>query len=118
MSIRYRRNRVLIISLVAIFALFYYFQTHSGEVPDQAISKDRQRSIDEVLKRNQQKNPDPLVEKIPTPTVAVKRQTRAVREEFVEINGKKLRKIDWHDYDAIERESTRTGRYPFSLTGL
>jgi len=32
-----------------------------------------------------------------------------IREEFVEINGKKLKKIDWHDYDSIARENVRTG---------
>lgn len=32
-----------------------------------------------------------------------------VREEFIEINGTKLRKIDWHDYESIAREKIRTG---------
>ena len=109
MSIRYRRNRVLIISVVTILVLFYYYYNRSDEAPDPTIAKDRQLVIDEVLKRNQKENLDPVTEKIPTTTTTVKRQARAVREEFVEIDGKKLRKIDWHDYDAIERENARTG---------
>lgn len=114
MPIRYRRNRVLIISVVVILVLFYYYYNRSEESPDPVIGKEKQLIIDEVLKRNQKGNLDPVPEKIPTTTV--KRQARTVREEFVEIGGKKLRKIDWHDYDAIERENARTGRFSCWLT--
>jgi hypothetical protein len=37
------------------------------------------------------------------------KSSSSIHEQFVEINEKKLRKIDWHDYEFIARENTRTG---------
>ena len=39
----------------------------------------------------------------------IKYSNPIVPEQFVEIDGKKLRKIDWHDYTLIERENARIG---------
>lgn len=111
MSIRYRRRRVLIIAVVAILALLYYFNNQLKEVhKDDSNDIERQRKIDEVLKRNDKQNGDPVSERPQKIMPVVKSQKkRTLREEIVEINGKRLKKIDWHDYDMIEQESTRTG---------
>jgi len=37
------------------------------------------------------------------------KSSSSIHEQFVEINEKKLRKIDWHDYEFIARENIRTG---------
>ena len=111
MSIRYRRRRVLIIAVVAILALLYYFNNQLKEVhKDDSNDIERQRKIDEVLKRNDKQNGDPVSERPQKIMPVVKSQKkRTLREEIVEINGKRLKKIDWHDYTLIERENARIG---------
>jgi hypothetical protein len=82
MSLRFRRNRTLILFLLLIIVIIYLTNNHS------------QNSID---------NEDDLKD--------VKSQSvlSTVREQVVEIDDKKLRKIDWHDYEYITRDNARIG---------
>lgn len=103
MSIRYRRKRVLIISVVSLLVFIYYFNTKkSNDEEDyrveQKVRQALKRSADEANAENQ------------TQQIAKSRRTVPPRrEEIVEIGGEKYRKIDWHDYEQIEQDNARTG---------
>ena len=101
MPIRLRRKRSTLISLVLIFVVIYWINTSSNSTTDQA-----NRLPDPRLKIVEKKP----VENVVSSTKSVLTAPRPVREEVVEIDGKKLRKIDWHDYDSMAREDARTGR--------
>ena len=104
MPVRFRRRRVLIISVVSIFVIIYLISNRSkdsidnrDDLPDQEIKKDDRRLVNPVISEET--------------TTTTKKSWRALPDKFVEIDGKQLRKIDWHDYEAIERENARKGKF-------
>ncbi len=86
MPLRFRRKRILLLILPSIFIFIYFINYHTENL----IAND-----DDLHHENEVKN-----------TVSI---LSTIREQFVEIDGKKLRKIDWHDYEFIARENARTG---------
>lgn len=97
MSIRLRRNRLLIVSIVSILSLLYWIQSYSGDVhDDEGASTYRRRAADVIVREV-------------TVTTTTETRTRVRREEIVEIGGKRIKKIDWHDYELIARDNARTG---------
>jgi len=104
MSIRYRRKRVLIISIVALLALIYFVNTKTSHNEETYLLEQKLRQA--LARSANEPNGDNHTQKIIKP----KRVTRVKREETVEIDGKQYRKIDWHDYEQIEQENARTGR--------
>ncbi len=97
MPIRYRRRRVLIISVVTVFVIIYLINNRSKNLID-----DRDDLSNQVIEKSS----------------TTKKASQSLREEFVEINGKQLRKIDWHDYEAINRENARTGKFDYSFIDI
>lgn len=79
MPVRFRRKRLLILLFLLISISIYLINSNIA-------------------------NEDDLFDVKSTSFVQSK-----IREEFVEINGQKLKKIDWHDYDFIARENVRAG---------
>ena len=129
MPVRYRRRRVLIISVVSIFVIIYLFNNRSKELvheendlSNRVIKKNREPIVDEERKIDRKRVVDEeeivdrVTKKISTTTSASSK--RVLREELVEIDGKKLRKIDWHDYEAIDRENARIGRFSYLFTDV
>jgi hypothetical protein len=79
---RFRRKRILLFFFLLIFIFIYVFNYHSENV----INNEHELYVENE-----------------------KKTSSSIREQFVEIDGKKLRKIDWHDYEFIARENARTG---------
>ncbi len=108
MPLRFRRNRVLIISCIAVFIIIYVINNRSenrredeDNLPDTDIKKvEVKRSVDKIIRKID-----------PTTTTTSQIPTRSVREEIVEIDGKKVKKVDWHDYELIAQENSRTGNF-------
>jgi hypothetical protein len=70
-------------------------------LPDTDIKKvEVKRSVDKIIRKID-----------PTTTTTSQIPTRSVREEIVEIDGKKVKKVDWHDYELIAQENSRTGNF-------
>ena len=92
MPLRYRRKRLLVIFLLFIL-IVYLITQHSENLED---NQDDQNNVQSSF------------------------STQTNREKFIEINGKNLRKIDWHDYESIARDNGRTGKLIplFSLVSL
>jgi hypothetical protein len=97
MPIRYRRRRVLIISVVTVFVIIYLINNRSKNLID-----DRNDLSNQVIEKSS----------------TTKKASQSLREEFIEIGGKQLRKIDWHDYEAINRENARTGKFDYSFIDI
>ncbi|CAF1472211.1 unnamed protein product [Rotaria sordida] len=106
MPVRFRRKRVLIICVISICTIIYLIKNHS-ENP--ANNRDDISNIE--IKIKNKPYVDKIVHKTTTATTTTTTQSpfRTVREEIVEIDEKKLRKIDWHDYELIDRENARKG---------
>ena len=100
MPVRYRRNRLILIVCLC-FLVFYYWRTNNVEHDDI-----KPQHIERLVDIEDKELPKAPVEK----SSSIRSTSRPVREEIVEINGKKMKKIDWHDYDAIAREQARTGQ--------
>ncbi len=79
MPLRFRRKRILLLFLLSSFIFIYFINYQSENVITNKHNEIELTSLS------------------------------SIREQFVEINGKKLRKIDWHDYEFIARENARTG---------
>lgn len=101
MSLRFRRRRVVLIVVIAVLIglyLFNYYNISSDDqydsVSDPSVMRKRRHPEDE---------PDTLT------TTHEKRQPVTRREEIVDLNGKKVKKIDWHDYEYISTENARQG---------
>lgn len=101
MPVRYRRNRLLIILCFCLFVIFYWQNNLSPAEPLDHFEEHPKgdKEVEPVVAKGE------AVQK----SEAVRSTSRLIREEIVEINGKKLRKIDWHDYEAIARDQARTG---------
>lgn len=84
MQVRFRRKRVILLVILLLCAAYLTFQQVE-------LTAD---NTDELGAVNVRKG-----------AVHVK----GVREEFVDVHGKQMRKIDWHDYAFIAREQARTG---------
>lgn len=95
MPVRYRRRRVLILSVISFLVIIYLINDRSNNERDDLSEREVKKPEKQVVIENR------------TTTTT----SRTIREEIVEINGKKLRKIDWHDYELIARENARTGNY-------
>lgn len=113
MPIRYRRRRVLIISIVSIFVIIYFFNNRSqnsinneDNLSEQQIKENKKRFVDHVIGESR------------NTTATLKTSIQSVREEFVNIDGKKLRKIDWHDYESIARENARIGKFYYLVSSI
>ena len=108
MPLRFRRNRILIISCIASCVIIYLISNRSeNRREDEEHLSDTERKKDEV-----KRSVDEIIRKTdPTTTTTTTSQipTRSVREEIVEFGGKKVKKIDWHDYELIAQENSRTG---------
>ncbi len=92
--------------MLTIFVIIYLINNRSknlvdnrDNLPDQEIKKDVQKFV---------------VERVISESSTTKKASRSIQEEFVEIDGKQWRKIDWHDYEAIDRENARTGLFYYS----
>ena len=100
MPIRFRRKRTLATLSASIVVVVYLVTSSSHSSTSDSIdppanridSDDRHRTERRARARN-----------------ASTSILRPVREEVVDIEGKKWKKIDWHDYDFIAREDSRTG---------
>jgi len=79
MPLRFRRKRILLLFLLSSFIFIYFINYQSENLITNKHNEIELKSLS------------------------------SIREQFVEINGKKLRKIDWHDYEFIARENARTG---------
>jgi hypothetical protein len=90
MPVRFRRKRILVISIISIFIVIYLINTRSDNP-----SKDVKRFTDEIIH---------------TTTMKSSLLSRSLREE---LHGEKLKKIDWHDYELIARENARIGDFHF-----
>jgi hypothetical protein len=106
MPVRFRRRRVLIISVISIFIIFYLIDNRSKNVTNdeddlsnKKIKKDIKPFVNQVIDES----------RTTTTTTISQIPNQSIREEIVDIDGKKLRKIDWHDYESIARENVRTG---------
>ena len=101
MPLRLRRKRILIISIISIIVIIYFTKNHSEKQID-----DEDDFLDKPIKKREKR-----FFKIFNDETTTKSQhsTQTVREEFVQIDGKTLRKIDWHDYEMIARENARKG---------
>lgn len=102
MLVRFRRNRLFIFGFISICFLIYWLNKHDA---NDGISVDTDTQLIGENDKKKHEFPDksaPTLQKLPT-------TPRIVREEIIEINGRKLKKIDWHDYDFIAREQARTG---------
>lgn len=110
MPVRFHRNRILIISIISILIVIYLINTHLDN-----RTKDDYDVFDTVIKKDVKRFADELIHETTTKTTKTKSslKSRSLREELVEIDGKKLRKIDWHDYELIARENARTGDFHF-----
>jgi hypothetical protein len=87
---------------VTIFVIIYLINTRSkdsidnrDDLPDHEIKKDEKRLINRVISEE----------------TTTKKSSRSLPDKIVEIDGKQLRKIDWHDYEAIDRENARKGKF-------
>ncbi|CAF2929979.1 unnamed protein product [Rotaria sp. Silwood2] len=105
MPVRYRRKRILIISIVSIIIIIYLTKNRSENQTDGG--HDDSSNIE--IKRKAKRFVDKIIHRTTTVTSTTQLQSRTVREEIIEIDGKKLRKIDWHDYELIDRENARQG---------
>jgi hypothetical protein len=99
MPVRYRRRRVLILSVISFLVIIYLINDRSNN------------ETDDLFEREVKKPEKQVVIESRTTTTTSQLPSRTIREEIVEIDGKKLRKIDWHDYELIARENARTGNY-------
>jgi hypothetical protein len=107
MPLRFRRKRIILISILSIFLIVYLINNRSEELiidennlSDTQIKQDDvKRSIKEIIR---EVNPT-------TTTTTTTTSQIPSREEIFEFNGKKFKKIDWHDYELISREHSRTG---------
>ena len=101
MPVRFRRRRLLYICVLLIFFGIYWFNQNSEPLSDNVYAE----PVEPVLKvkRSHFENQP---ESAPILNIPIQRKTR---EETVEINGKILKKIDWHDYGFIARENARVG---------
>ena len=97
MPIRFRRKRTLATLIASIVVVVYLITSgsHSStsdpiDSPANGIDSDDRRRTERARHAS---------------TTAF----RPAREEVVDIGGKKWKKIDWHDYDFIAREDSRTG---------
>lgn len=81
MSVRFRRKRRLFILLILLITAWFYLINSPEE---SSVTPEDEKSLPPIS---------------------------TVKEDFVEIEGKKLRKIDWHDYQSITREANRIGIY-------
>ncbi len=81
MPVRFRQNRILYIFFLLILILIYF--NYYYHLKNSIINKNEIKKTSTVVS--------------------------IVREQFIGIGGKKLRKIDWHDYQAINRENARKG---------
>ena len=106
MPVRYRRNRLLLILCLCLVVIVYW-RSNSGDHQDQDAdhAEVRRKPVERIIDIEDGELPKQPVKLSTT----VRSTTRPVREEFVEIDGKKYKKIDWHDYEAIAREEARTG---------
>ncbi len=86
MPVRFRRKRILVISIISFFIAIYLIDTRSDN-----LSKDVKRFTDEIIHTTTMK----------TPLLSRSR------------HGEKLKKIDWHDYELIARENARIGDFDF-----
>ncbi|CAF3391363.1 unnamed protein product [Rotaria socialis] len=101
MPLRLRRKRILIISIISIILIIYFTKNHSEK---------QTNNEDDLLDKPIKKHDKRSVNKLDDATTRKSQyQTRTVREAFVQIDGKTLRKIDWHDYEMIARENARKG---------
>ena len=100
MPVRYRRNRLLIILCLSTLVVLYWTHNNSNSSTD-----DEKKPVGRVMQNDETK----LIKEPIKISQTAPSSTRLVREELVEINGKKLKKIDWHDYEAIAREDARNG---------
>lgn len=98
MPIRVRRNRFTVITFVSISFVIYWLNSNLKSTTDNV---DPSADLPEKPVGNDVKT--------------VRSPSGPLQEEIVEINGTKMRKIDWHDYDAIAREEARTGWFLFVL---
>jgi len=74
------------------------------------VTNDEDDLSDQKIKKNVKPFVDQIIgESRITTTTNSQIPNQSIREEIVEIDGKKLRKIDWHDYESIARENARTG---------
>jgi hypothetical protein len=99
MPVRFRRKRILVISIISIFIVIYLIDTHSDNP-----SKDE---YDIVRKKDVKRFTDEIIH---TTTMKSSLLSRSLREE---LHGEKLKKIDWHDYELIARENARIGDFHF-----
>ncbi|CAF1475767.1 unnamed protein product [Adineta steineri] len=98
MSIRFRRNRILIISIIFIFSIIYLINIYSENLSENEYDfTDREVEEDDTKQSNNE---------IINRTIRTRIHSQLLGEEIVE---KTLEKIDWHDYELIARENARTG---------
>jgi hypothetical protein len=105
MPLRFRRKRIILISILSIFLIVYLINNRSEE-----LIIDENNLSDTQIKQDDVKRPiKEIIREInPTTTTTTISQIPS-REEIFEFNGKKFKKIDWHDYELISREHSRTG---------
>ena len=106
MSLRFRRKRVLLISIVSLFIIIYLITNRT---------KNPTNDEENVLNNKEKKDGKQFVEEIIRTTISTTKtiQSSSLREKIVEIDGKKFKKIDWHDYELIARENARTGYFNY-----
>lgn len=106
MPVRFRRRRFLFICITAIFIIIYLIKNYS-------INRSNEETVlsNEEIEKLVKLSIDKEVQKIKVPTTSTTStvQLPIAREEFVRIDGKQFKKIDWHDYEAIAREDARKG---------
>ena len=102
MLFRFRRKRFTIIFILLILTFIYLLD---NQTDNQIIAEND--SFDKEINKPSKQYKDEVMCDNTTTTVEV--LSRTIREEIIEINGTKLRKIDWHDYEMIARENNRTG---------
>ncbi|UJR20991.1 hypothetical protein I4U23_024093 [Adineta vaga] len=85
MPLRFRRKRVLLVFFLFLSTIYLINKQlkHPLDIDEQAyVPKDEKKSV------------------------SYKSQ---ISKKIVEINGEKVQKIDWHDYESIARDNARTG---------
>jgi hypothetical protein len=102
MSVRYRRKRVLLLFIATIIVTTYWINKRSYRV-----------DVDQTQEHESKSRSDPNEPTYRTASTSttLSSSLRSVRTKIVEINGEKLRKIDWHDYESMARENARTGTH-------
>jgi hypothetical protein len=95
MPVRFRRKRILVISIISIFIGIYLINTRSDN-----LSKDEYDLVDVIRKKNVKRFTDEIIHTMTmkTPLLSPSRHGE---------------KIDWHDYELIARENARIGDFHF-----